>query len=188
MKTDPEKTKPLINITIPNIIKDIPVSAESFARAQDGNSILRGCGVVVLTFALALASCEPEEDRSTASYKGRNYAKYLKTEIYQQYLDCYALDETLKKQCKVALAASYGDKRLRGDQEYMQVFQEECEKLGFKHFLNSLGKPCQSISDSPLFIEDKNAYQIICKPEEQYMMRFDYENKAWHLLKDGESK
>jgi hypothetical protein len=68
---------------------------------------------------------------------------------------------------------------------YIQFFQFESEKLGFKQFLNNLNLPCDSINDGPLFVESKQAYLVKCKPNHQYYMQFDYSNNEWKLIKEN---
>lgn len=90
-----------------------------------------------------------------------------KDDSYDKYLACYALQPAPKQECINALTF-------------------EAEKQGFKKFLNNFGKPCESITDSPAFIEDKQAYLVKCNPNYQYYMQFDYDKKQWNLIKDEE--
>ncbi len=137
---------------------------------------------ILLLLALAITSCKPAEDQTTPTFKAKSCAKAVKKEIHQKYFNCYALNEQAKKQCVDGLAATYVETRWKGNQDYIQTFQFECEKLGFKEFLENLGLPCESIKGGPKFREDKNAYEVICKPKGRYFMHFDYEKKQWSVL------
>ncbi len=137
---------------------------------------------IIITLAFALTACKPTEDQTTPAFKAKSCAKAVKKEIHQKYLSCYALNEQAKKQCVDDLAAIYVERRWQGNTEYIQIFQFECEKLGFKEFLENLGLPCESIKDGPKFREDKNAYEVICQPKGRYFMQFDYESKNWQVL------
>ncbi len=137
---------------------------------------------ILLALTLITTACKPSEDQTTPSYKGKSYAQVIKKEIHQKYFNCYALNETAKKQCVDDLAATYIEKQWQENQDYIQNFQFECEKLGFKEFLENLGLPCESIKGGPKFREDKNAYEVMCQPKGRYFMHFDYESKEWSVL------
>ena len=143
---------------------------------------------IILISALSLitsACSEPIE--KTSEEKGRYYAGVVKTTIHEDYLSCYALDEVSKAKCTTKLADKYlrrtdsGDKS--DDKDYVQAFQYECEKLGFKKFLTEREVKCNSINEGPEFIEDEQAYQVKCQPDKEYFMQYDYSNKTWSLKK-----
>ncbi|GAB4164721.1 MAG: hypothetical protein Tsb006_4340 [Rickettsiaceae bacterium] len=84
------------------------------------------------------------------------------------------MDATAKKRCITKLAEKYLTGVVSKDKAYIQAFQYEAEKLGFKQFLNKQGMPCQAIDDGPKFDQKVKAYVVKCKPAHQYLVRFDY--------------
>ena len=122
-----------------------------------------------LFLALALSSCSPENQAT-------------KKEIHSKYLSCYALAEADKRKCTFAISAKYIDKKQQQDEEYVRAFQFECEKLGFKQFINNHNLPCERIDDGPIFMKANKTYHVICKPKGQYLMQFNYETKEWNLI------
>jgi hypothetical protein len=82
-----------------------------------------------------------------------------------KYLACYALNPVAKRECLNSL-----------------VF--EAEKLGFKQFLNNLNLTCAGIENGPEFIEEKKAYLILCSPNHQYFMQFNYDTFEWKLIEE----
>ena len=141
--------------------------------------------ILISALSLITSGCnEPIE--KTSEEKGRYYGNAVKSEIHEDYLSCYALDKASKAKCTAKLADKYlrtssGNKL--DDKEYVQEFQYECEKQGFKKFLTEQEVKCNSINEGPEFIEDEQAYQVKCQPDKEYLMQFDYNNKQWSLKK-----
>jgi hypothetical protein len=96
-----------------------------------------------------------------------NHDPFPSNETHKQYLSCYALEPASKSKC-------------------LQEFQFAAEKEGFKEFINNLALPCESVEESPAFIEEKQAYVVKCKPGLEYLMRFYYDPKEWKLIKGEE--
>lgn len=86
-----------------------------------------------------------------------------KEETAAKCLACYALEPTAKRHC-------------------VERVQFDLEKQGFKQFINTGGLPCDSINESPKFVEEKQAYLVKCKPNRQYLMQFNYDNNQWKLI------
>jgi hypothetical protein len=139
--------------------------------------------LLFLTLTLLLTSCgdEPPTDEQRGVYT----AKSTRHDITYEYLQCYALNAEEKRQCIDPLNAQYPNHHGKESQEYIKAYQFESEKLGFKHFLNNLNLKCEKIEEGPLFVEEKQAYLVKCKPKNQYLMRFDYESNQWQLIIDG---
>ena len=110
-----------------------------------------------------------------------------KPEVNSKYLACYALHPAVKKECTDRLALQYIDSKLQQDKTYLQEFQFEAEKQGFRDFLSNHGLPCKTIEERPEFVEDKQAYLVTCKHEGQYFMRFNYEIGEWQLIKEEQN-
>ena len=136
----------------------------------------------ILITAIFLTSCS-NYNPETFKLKAIEHAKLAHREVHSDYLNCYALASENKRKCTSNLAAKYIYESWKQHQEYVQSFQFECEKLGFKKFLNSNQLDCKEIEAGPIFSSEKAAYIVNCKPQGQYLMRFDYETKEWNLVK-----
>ena len=139
-------------------------------------------GKSVLLTAIFLSSCSNDHPK-TFELKAIEHAKLAHREVDSDYLNCYALASENKRKCTSNLSAKYIYESWKQHQEYVQSFQFECEKLGFKEFLNNKQLTCKEIEDGPIFSSEKAAYIVNCKPQGQYLMRFNYETKEWNLVK-----
>jgi hypothetical protein len=107
------------------------------------------------TLSLALAALAFAGSKTTAASQDG---------ISTKYLACYALDPTSKKKCL-----------------YELVFA--AEKDGFRDFINNSGLPCDTVEESPEFVETEQAYLVKCQPNHQYLMQFNYKTHQWKLIK-----
>jgi hypothetical protein len=112
---------------------------------------------LLLTLSLTLAAAAFMGNRSIAAPQDGIAAKYLA---------CYALDPTSKKKCLYELAFA-------------------AEKDGFREFINNSGLPCDSVEESPEFVETERAYLVKCEPNLQYWMQFNYKTHQWKLIKEN---
>ena len=126
---------------------------------------------LLLALSVSLATC--------------NHAQAESNEIYSRYLACYALHPADKQECVGALAQKYLTKEQQQDKTYTEEFQFESEKLGFRNFINNQDLPCDSINDSPMFVEENQAYLVKCKPNHQYFIQFNYSTKEWKLIEEN---
>ena len=108
-------------------------------------------------------------------------AGVTKHEIHKKYLNNYALDHRSKAKELEHLAQSYVPKKWQQNEEYVQEFGYECEKLGFKEFLQKQKLPCETLTQSPIFDHKLGAYVVKCEPEGSYNMLFDYDKKQWNV-------
>ncbi|MFK7967604.1 MAG: hypothetical protein AB8B68_00305 [Rickettsiaceae bacterium] len=137
---------------------------------------------IILAVTLALSACKEDQQEITTIQGEATYqAKVVKHEIHLDYLNCYPLSKDDKKQCVKILNKQYAKNHL-SDSHYLQFFQYEAEKLGFKHFLNNADKNCEKVSYGPEFEPEKQAYLVKCKPDQQYFMTFNYQTKTWCLI------
>ena len=136
--------------------------------------------LLVLTLSFILTSCGQADDIPETEHLGALNARMTISEIHMQYLDCYALGKKAKKECLEPMISIH--KKDRKDEKYIQAFQFESEKLGFKSFLNDRYLPCEQINDGPEYIRNIQAYLVKCSPLNQYVMGFDYETGEWKLL------
>ena len=139
--------------------------------------------ISIICSSLALASCEAPEnlDRSVAKNEAKYMAGVTKHEIHTKYLNNYALDHLLKAKGLKHLAQSYVPKKWQQNEEYIQEFGYECEKLGFKEFLQKQNLPCEKLTQSPIFDYGLKEYIVKCEPEGSYNMWFDYDKKQWNV-------
>jgi len=112
------------------------------------------------------------------------HARDIKPEIQYEYLACYALEETAKEECIGKLTEKYMPENVKYNKDYAKAFQFEAEKQGFKRFINDKGLVCERIEEGLEFVSDRKAYLVICRPNRQYLMRFDYDNKEWNLVRE----
>ncbi len=108
----------------------------------------RARALLAMTF-FCLASCEREEkiDRSTTAGEAIYMAGVINHKIHAEYLNNYALDATSKAKGLEQLALQYVQKQWQQNEEYIQEFGYECEKLGFKEFLQTQKLPCEKLND-----------------------------------------
>lgn len=143
--------------------------------------------LLILLISAALTSCDPDEkDEDAYEQKAKSDAGMVIHEIPLKYLGCYALEPELKKQCAIDLSKKHISQRLQKVPEYVQAFQFEAEKLGFKYFLISEGLECNSIIDGPEFEAETKAYKVRCMLNTKYYMRFDYTKSEWLLVNKNE--
>jgi hypothetical protein len=102
---------------------------------------------------------------TTLSLKACSIQQKPVVHVHDKYLACYALNPAAKQECLNSLAF-------------------EAEKLGFKQFINNLNLPCAGIENGPEFIEEKKAYLILCSPNHQYFMQFNYDTFEWKLIEE----
>lgn len=142
----------------------------------------------ILTTALILSAChEDKPDKTTARGRGKYEAGTIKHEVHLRFLSCYPLDPRKKRKCIDKIADEYLKERYdREYNAYLQSFQSESEKLGFKYFLEEHSLSCKSVPHSPQLINSKeNIYFISCSSGEKYFMQFDYDNKQWSIKDQG---
>lgn len=134
-----------------------------------------------LILLLTLASCDNVADFSSSEYLGKSDAKYMSAEVHGAYLQCYPLEQSVKEVCLSALAQKYISAKRKTDAKYIQAFELEAEKFGFKRFLNTHNLPCEEVDSGPIFDANARAYIVTCKPVKQYHMQFNYSTKEWIL-------
>ena len=137
----------------------------------------------ILVATLMIAACQEErEDKTTARGRGKYDSRIIKHEVHTRFLRCYPIDSMGKKKCIDKIVDEYLKERYdREYNTYLQSFQSESEKLGFKYFLREHGLPCKSVPYSPQLVDSKeDIYSINCSSGEKYLMQFD-DNKQWHV-------
>ena len=133
---------------------------------------------IISAILLSLAACDGDNSKTR---DGAVDTKYFQKHVHKHYLDCYALDEDSKAACVDRLNEKYILKRFWDNPDYLVSFQYQAEKLGFKHFINDAGKPCDAINEGPIFDDQEQRYIVKCKGENIYYMRFNYETTQWQL-------
>ena len=89
---------------------------------------------LLITLTLLISSCSKAEDHASSEYQGKFTAKAMNAKVHHAYLHCYPLEVLAKNICLNELALKYISKREKSDIDYVQAFQFESEKLGFKRF------------------------------------------------------
>lgn len=115
--------------------------------------------------------------------KAINDAKVSSLEASIDYLNCYALEENEKSLCNASLSQKYVNSDWHSNEFYIREFRFQMEKLGFYNLLLKNGLECDNIADLPFFIEQENAYLLKCGSRQNYLVKFDYQNKNWIILK-----
>ena len=113
-------------------------------------------------------------------------ARNAAPEVYQAYLQCYALNYQDKNNCVKELAGINILQKWRDNHHYTKAFQYEAEKLGFVKFLRNHDLYCETIDDGPEFVTTAKAYLITCRNGNDYFMQFDSFKKEWKLVNDKE--
>ena len=131
----------------------------------------------------ALSACTTMGDVEKEALKQAaiNAAKNQSNEVHLAYLQCYALRDLDKKDCKRAAKKLTTDRQGAITWEYILPFDYEVERLGFKAFLQDAGKKCSGVDKGPKFNSDSKAYDVLCTDGNQYGMRFDYKESMWKL-------
>lgn len=141
--------------------------------------------ILIGTISTSLVSCNETPDNSSHA-EATKYARMLKHEVHEKYLSCYPLHSETKKQCVKELNQRYLKKHLSNN-EYVESFRYESEKLGFKNFIISQGLPCENIEDGPEYDDANRAYLVKCGNDSNYYMRFDYKANSWSLKNDNDN-
>lgn len=100
----------------------------------------------------------------------------------QAYLSCYPLETQSKKSCVTYLNNRYIQKDLKANKLYVNNFQYQAEKEGFRDFIKKNNFPCVAIDNGPIFFEAHQAYFVKCKANMNYFVRFNYNTKNWEFL------
>lgn len=141
--------------------------------------LISACSIIGLAACTTLGDTEKNALRDRAIADARNQSK----EVHLAYLQCYALRDLDKKDCKRTAKKLTTGRQHAVTWDYILPFDYEAERLGFKTFLHDAGKKCAGVNEGPKYNKDSNAYDVICTDGNQYGMRFDREISKWHLIK-----
>lgn len=134
--------------------------------------------ITAVSACTTLGDVEKEALRDRAIADARKQSK----ETHLAYLQCYALRDIDKKDCKREAKTLTTDRQTAVTWDYILPFDYEAERLGFKAFLNNAGKKCAGINEGPKFNQAIKAYDVHCTDGNQYGMRFDSEKLEWELV------
>ena len=135
---------------------------------------------ICLLISVSLSSCITKEIlQSTAIDDARRAPEGL----HLGYLNCYALQEADKKNCRNYI--SHVHKRRAGvsSWDYILPFDYEAERLGFAAFLRNKGKSCENVNDGPKYDLNKKAYIVNCVGGQRNLMRFNRKKGEWQLVR-----
>lgn len=133
---------------------------------------------IMLASCTTLGNAEKQALQDGAIQNARNQNK----EVHLAYLQCYALRDIAKKDCKREAKKLSKNRQEAKTWEYILPFDHEAERLGFKAFLQNKGKACAGIDQGPKYNDKISAYDVACTDGSQYRMRFDYEKDQWLLV------
>ena len=139
--------------------------------------------IFIVVFLLVATGCtksiiETEALEKMATQNALNSTK----EVQLAYLDCYVLQRSDRRSCRIK--ARHDHKIVHDDSswEYVRPFNKTVELLGFGAFLRDLSLACERVEESPRYISDLNAYLINCTDGNQHHMRFDRRKRTWEVL------
>lgn len=137
-----------------------------------------------LAIPIALSACINMGDTEKTALKNAAIESAINQskEVHLAYLQCYALRDIDKKDCKRAAKRLTTDRQDAVTWDYILPFEYEAERLGFRTFLQEAGKSCDGVHQGPKYNKETNAYDVICTDDNQYRMRFDYEKAEWVLM------
>ena len=140
--------------------------------------------LTIITTAAALSACTALGDVEKEALRDRAIAdaRKLPKEVHLAYLQCYALRDIDKKDCKREVKKLTKDRQTAVTWDYILPFDYEAERLGFKAFLQNAGKKCAGVNEGPQYNKETNAYDVICTDGNQYQMRFDSKKSEWELV------
>lgn len=108
-------------------------------------------------------------------------AKTASKELHLGYLNCYALPDVDKKNCRSRVSHTHKRRVGASSWDYILPFDYESERLGFAAFLRGKGKSCKGVHDGPKYDQDKKGYVVNCAGGQRYLMRFDRQKGEWQL-------
>lgn len=88
-------------------------------------------------------------------------------EIHLAYLQCYALRDIDKDNCKQKIKWTIEGRKDASTWEYILPFDYAVERLGFKAFLKDQGKTCSGVEQGPKYNSKIKAYDVFCKDGSQ---------------------
>lgn len=139
---------------------------------------------LLLLSVTALSACTTLGDVEKKALRDRAIADAKKQpkEVHLAYLQCYALRDIDKKDCKREAKKRTNGRQTAVTWDYILPFDYEAERLGFKAFLQDADKVCAGVNEGPKFNQDAKAYDVRCTDGNQYGMRFDSEKLEWELV------
>jgi hypothetical protein len=132
----------------------------------------------MLASCTTLGNAEKQALQDGAIQNARNQSK----EVHLAYLQCYALRDIDKKDCKREAKKLAKNRQEAKTWEYILPFDYEAERLGFTAFLKNKGKACAGVDQGPKYNGKAKTYDVICTDDNEYRMRFDYEKVKWELV------
>ncbi|MBM3467134.1 MAG: hypothetical protein FJX70_04795 [Alphaproteobacteria bacterium] len=99
------------------------------------------------------------------------------------YLQCYALASQEKSKCLLKLNNKNIKPDLINHHIYTKNYVYQLEKLGFMQFLKNKGAVCDNIMEGPKYTSETESYIAKCTNGNIYLLKFDYEESKWLLIK-----
>jgi hypothetical protein len=153
-----------------------------------GVIIMNKIQITTLSIILAsgiLASCGKGETDKWNTQKEQAFidAELTDTQTRLDYLQCYALASREKSKCLLKLNNKNIKPELINHHIYTKNYVYQLEKLGFRQFLKNKGAVCDNIMEGPKYTSETESYIAKCTNGNIYLLKFDYEESKWLLIK-----
>ena len=132
-----------------------------------------------------LSSCGKGETDKWDAQKEQaiNDAESTAVQTRLDYLQCYALASREKSKCLLKLNNKNIKPELLKHLMYTKNYVYQLEKLGFMQFLKNKAAVCDKIMEGPKYTSETESYVAKCRDGNIYLLKFDYEEDKWLLLK-----
>ena len=132
-----------------------------------------------------LASCGKGETDKWDAQKEQAIidAELTDSQTRLDYLQCYALASQEKSKCLLKLNNKNIKPDLINHHIYTKNYVYQLEKLGFRQFLKNKGAVCDKIIEGPKYTSETESYVAKCTNGNIYLLKFDYEEDKWLLMK-----
>ena len=110
-------------------------------------------------------------------------AEFTDTQTRLDYLQCYALSSQEKSKCLLKLNNKNIKAELIRHHFYTNNYVYQLEKLGFMQFLKNKGAVCDNLMEGPKYTSETESYIAKCTNGNIYLLKFDYEESKWLLIK-----
>ncbi len=132
-----------------------------------------------------LSSCGKDEIEKWEEEKEQALidAEFTDTQTRLDYLQCYALALQEKSKCLLKLNNKNIKPELLKHLMYTKNYVYQLEKLGFMQFLKNKGAVCDKITEGPKYTSETESYVAKCTDGNIYLLKFDYDENTWLLVK-----
>jgi len=132
-----------------------------------------------------LSSCgKSETDKwDTQKEQAITDAESTDAQTRLDYLQCYALASREKSKCLLKLNNKNIKPELINHHIYTKNYVYQLEKLGFMQFFKNKGAVCDKITEGLIYTNQTESYVAKCTNGNIYLLKFDYVESKWLLIK-----